>query len=496
MLNTEIELNYFHSVGACVHGPKVKFLKISAFKGSAQNKESGNRANGSEVAKNSVNLSYVPKESGETIMESPKFHSVPVSYTSDGNGGIAGSPAIHKLFKKWLNMLRTDSPSQVADEILREPPSSEELQQTQNTVQTKEGHEILKPVWFHFLGLDATIKIPLLIFIPLYLAVNVIYGVDVSKELTPLWILGPLIVVFYINVLRVLWTLYVFSFKQTVKLTKNLPTYYLVASSYISQGKLKQDVEARVFQPVGSIKNLDYKELSRKRLKEFEEWFMDMYLDFVESIWPIILSLVRSPKVELHHNVQKLRNTKDFLILFFTEALFYCGVVVFLLLIDHLRRPMELECAENGGTTLVPHLGQRISSVATLVLSLIIPMVTMGLVWPWTGPAASATLAPYLVGIIVQFAFEQYAKYRNSPSWPVIPIIFQVYRLHQLNRAAQLVTALSFTVKGAEMTSHNLEISSSLGTLLNVLQFLGVICIWSLSSFLMKFYPFAGRTAE
>ncbi|OAY47806.1 uncharacterized protein LOC110617173 isoform X1 [Manihot esculenta] len=185
----------------------------------------------------------------------------------------------------------------------------------------------------------------------------------------------------------------------------------------------------------------------------------------------------------------------DFLILFFTEALFYCGVAIFLLLIDHLRRPVELESAENGGTTLAS-MGQRISSVAALVLSLIIPMVTMGLVWPWTGPAASATLAPYLVGIVVQFAFEQYARYRKSPSWPVIPIIFQVYRLHQLNRAAQLVTALSFTVKGAEMTSHNLEISSSLGTLLNVLQFLGVICIWSLSSFLMKFYPSTGGTAE
>lgn len=46
------------------------------------------------------------------------------------------------------------------------------------------------------------------------------------------------------------------------------------------------------------------------------------------------------------------------------------------------------------------------------------------------------------------------------------------------------------------MTSHNLEISSSLGTLLNVLQFLGVICIWSLSSFLMKFFPPTARTAE
>ncbi|XP_050222001.1 uncharacterized protein LOC126672114 [Mercurialis annua] len=186
----------------------------------------------------------------------------------------------------------------------------------------------------------------------------------------------------------------------------------------------------------------------------------------------------------------------DFLILFFTEALFYCGVAVFLSLIDRLRKPIEAESAANVDTTLAPQLGQRISSVAALVLSLMIPLVTMGLVWPWTGPAASATLAPYLVGIVVQFAFEQYARYRKSPSWPVIPIIFQVYRLHQLNRAAQLVTALSFTVKGAEMTSHNLEISSSLGTLLNVLQFLGVICIWSLSSFLMKFFPSAAQTAE
>ncbi|XP_062170776.1 uncharacterized protein LOC133876503 [Alnus glutinosa] len=186
----------------------------------------------------------------------------------------------------------------------------------------------------------------------------------------------------------------------------------------------------------------------------------------------------------------------DFLILFFTEGLFYSGVAVFLLLIDRIRRPIEPDSATGTHRTLAPHIGQRISSVASLVLSLIIPMVTMGLVWPWTGPAASATLAPYLVGIIVQFAFEQYARYKKSPSWSVIPIIFQVYRLHQLNRAAQLVTALSFTVRGAEMTSHNLAINSSLSTLLNVLQFLGVICIWSLSSFLMRFFPSTAMTVQ
>ncbi|XP_023639591.1 uncharacterized protein LOC17877186 [Capsella rubella] len=173
----------------------------------------------------------------------------------------------------------------------------------------------------------------------------------------------------------------------------------------------------------------------------------------------------------------------DFLILFFTEALFYCGVAAFLLIIDRSRKSSEKVPTNNQ---LNPSkLGQRISSVATLVLSLMIPMVTMGFVWPWTGPAASATLAPYLVGIVVQFAFEQYARYRNSPSSPIIPIIFQVYRLHQLNRAAQLVTALSFTVKGAESTVNNLAIKKSLGTLLSVIQVLGVISIWSISSFLM-----------
>ncbi|XP_071689567.1 uncharacterized protein [Rutidosis leptorrhynchoides] len=185
----------------------------------------------------------------------------------------------------------------------------------------------------------------------------------------------------------------------------------------------------------------------------------------------------------------------DFLILFFTEALFYCGVAVFLFIVDHLHRPNEPVNTINS-TISSPKLVYRITSVAALVLSLVIPMVTMGLVWPWTGPAASATLAPYLVGIVVQFAFEQYAKYIKSPSWPLIPVIFQVYRLHQLNRAAQLVTALSFTVRGAETTPHNLAINSSLGMLLNVLQCLGVICIWSLSSFLMRFLPSSTITEQ
>ncbi|KAG6505237.1 hypothetical protein ZIOFF_037591 [Zingiber officinale] len=177
----------------------------------------------------------------------------------------------------------------------------------------------------------------------------------------------------------------------------------------------------------------------------------------------------------------------DFLILFFTEALFYTGVAIFVMLIDVLWRPIQTKLQKKLYVLKIQ--GLRLTSVVTSAMPLIIPLLTMGLVWPWTGPAASATLAPYLVGVVVQFSFEQYASRKTSPALPVIPIIFHVYRLHQLNRAAQLVSALSFSVRGTEITSHTTAISNSLGVLFTVLQILGVISIWSLSSFLMRFLP-------
>ncbi|MQL80399.1 hypothetical protein Taro_012839 [Colocasia esculenta] len=185
----------------------------------------------------------------------------------------------------------------------------------------------------------------------------------------------------------------------------------------------------------------------------------------------------------------------DFLILFVTEALFYAGVAIYVFVIDHVCGNRD-RVTHNIYGQMKTNFGLRVFSVAMLVLSLIIPLVTMGMVWPWTGPAASATLAPYLVGLVVQFAFEQYARYRKSTAWAIIPIVFQVYRLHQLNRAAQLVTALSFSVRGIESTAQTVAINNSLGTLLNVLQVLGVICIWSLSSFLMRFLPSSPTVVE
>uniref|UniRef100_A0A5B7AHV9 Embryo defective 2759 n=1 Tax=Davidia involucrata TaxID=16924 RepID=A0A5B7AHV9_DAVIN len=281
------------SVGApLVRGTKGKSLRISAFKGSAQNDELGGRSSGSKSAKNSVKLSYIPQESEETLTESPKEQNVPLSYASDSDERIAGSLAIQNLFKNWLALLRTPSPNQVVDEIL-EGPAPKERSEMQNGTQKKERSVILKAVWCYFLGLDATVKIPLLIFIPWYLAVNVVYGAEVSKELTPLWVLGPLIVALYIKMLRSICAFYVFSFKQTVKVVKNLPTYYLLAYNYIARGKLKEDVRAYFWQPVMNIKNLDYKELSKRKMKDLQVWAVEKYLDYVESIWPYYCRTIR-----------------------------------------------------------------------------------------------------------------------------------------------------------------------------------------------------------
>ncbi|XP_042953793.1 uncharacterized protein LOC122290252 isoform X3 [Carya illinoinensis] len=276
------------SVGASCKREKLKPSRISAFKGSAQNNESAGRASGSKVPENSVKL----KGSEDPVTESPKANDVPLSFISEANESIGSSPAIQKLFLKWLTMLHTQSPSQVVDGVLEEPPISE-LSKIQQVTQNKEREKILRAAWCYFLCLDATVKIPLLMFIPLYLAVNVVFGAEVSKELTPMWIFGPLIIALYIKMFRWLSTLYLSSFKLTVKVIKNLPTYYRVVYSYVACGKLTEDVQARVLQPVVTMKNVNYKEFSRKKLKELQERMVERYLDFVESIWPYYCWTIR-----------------------------------------------------------------------------------------------------------------------------------------------------------------------------------------------------------
>lgn len=270
--------------------PKGKSLKISAFKSNSQN-EPGGRVSGSKSLKSSVKLSYVPNESEETSVESPRAQNVPISYSAEADE-TTNYFAIQNIFKSWLTLLRTPSQNQVTNETVEEPYTTE-TSETQTMVQKKERVHVLKAIWCYFLSLDSTIKIPVLTFVPLYLAVTLVYGAEVSKELTPLWILGPLIVALYVKMLRGICALYVFSFKQTVNVVKNLPTYSLLAFNYIARGKFKEDIRLRLLQPFVDIKNLDYKEAAKRKAKDVEVYLVEKYLDFVESIWPYYCRTIR-----------------------------------------------------------------------------------------------------------------------------------------------------------------------------------------------------------
>ena len=128
---------------------------------------------------------------------------------------------------------------------------------------------------------------------PLYLAVNLVYGSEVSKELTPLWILGPIVAALYVKMLRGICSLYVFSFMQTVRIVKNLPAYCMVVHEYLFRGKLKEAMQKYAWQPLVDIKNMDYKEAMKRKLKGFQGWLKEKYLDFVESIWPYYCRTIR-----------------------------------------------------------------------------------------------------------------------------------------------------------------------------------------------------------
>ncbi|KAL2492614.1 embryo defective [Abeliophyllum distichum] len=281
------------SIGApLVLGPKSKVFKVSAFRGSTRHDESDSRASGSKSPKNPVKVSYV-QQSEESSLEPSKVQNiVPVPYTSTADEKTARLLAIQTLFKNWLLLLRTPSRNQPVDEVLEEP-SLAETSEKQNAVQKQERGGILKAIWCYFLGLDVTIKLTLLIFVPLYLAINLAYGAEVSKELTPLWVIGPLVVALYIKMFQAICGLYVFSFKQTVKVIKNLPKYFLVAYNYLVLGKLKEDILARTWKPLVDIKNMDYKEVTRRKLKDLGGWLMEKYLDYVESIWPFYCRMIR-----------------------------------------------------------------------------------------------------------------------------------------------------------------------------------------------------------
>lgn len=139
-------------------GPRPNLLRVSAFKSSARIDEgTGGVANGSKIPNYSAKL-----KDSDCCTETPKANNVPLCYASGANEDIAPSPAIQNLFKKWLELLRRQPVSQDVDGILEDLPTAE-MSDTQQESNKKESSEIFRRVWFHFMGLNAAVKLPLLI---------------------------------------------------------------------------------------------------------------------------------------------------------------------------------------------------------------------------------------------------------------------------------------------------------------------------------------------
>lgn len=129
--------------------------------------------------------------------------------------------------------------------------------------------------------------------IPFYLTVRMVYGAEVTRELTPMWVLGPLIVALYVKIIQGLCSLYVSSFMLSVRLVKNFPSYYRLVYNYIAEGKLKAYLHSCFWKPVEDVKNMDYKQLFARKMKQLQEWAVEKYLDYVESIWPYYCRTIR-----------------------------------------------------------------------------------------------------------------------------------------------------------------------------------------------------------
>ncbi|XP_061370694.1 uncharacterized protein LOC133313346 [Gastrolobium bilobum] len=170
------------------------------------------------------------------------------------------------------------------------------------------------------------------------------------------------------------------------------------------------------------------------------------------------------------------------------EALFYIGVAIFLHVADHVQRPYLQYSSKRWG--LITGLrGYLYTSFFTMGLKIIAPLLLLYVNWSVVRLTSVVAVAPFLVGCAAQLAFERSLEKRGSSCWPLVPIIFEVYRLYQLTRAARFTQTIMFTMKELPPTPDVAERIGALFAMIVTFQVLGAVCLWSLMTFLLRLFP-------
>uniref|UniRef100_A0A2P2KNR2 Uncharacterized protein n=1 Tax=Rhizophora mucronata TaxID=61149 RepID=A0A2P2KNR2_RHIMU len=170
------------------------------------------------------------------------------------------------------------------------------------------------------------------------------------------------------------------------------------------------------------------------------------------------------------------------------EAMFYTGLATFVLVTDRIQRPYLHFSPKRWG--LITGLrGYLTSAFFTMGFKVIAPFFVAYVTWPVLGLPALVAVVPFLVGCISQHAFETHLEKRGSSCWPLVPIIFEVYRIYQLTKATHFVEKVMFGMRRLPESAQLSEKQNALVAMVVTFQVLGVVCLWSLLTFLLRLFP-------
>lgn len=171
-----------------------------------------------------------------------------------------------------------------------------------------------------------------------------------------------------------------------------------------------------------------------------------------------------------------------------SEIMFYIGLATFLLVTDRVQRPY-LQYSTKRWSLITGLRGYLSSAFFVMGFKVIVPVFATFVTWPLLGVAGLVAVGPYLMGCLVQFIFEKVLEKRQSSCWPIVPIVFEVYRLYQLSKAMHFMEKLMYQMRGLPKSPELMEKSGALAAMIVTFEVLAVICIWSFLTFIQRLFP-------
>ncbi|KAL0438623.1 UNVERIFIED_CONTAM: hypothetical protein Slati_2345300 [Sesamum latifolium] len=173
---------------------------------------------------------------------------------------------------------------------------------------------------------------------------------------------------------------------------------------------------------------------------------------------------------------------------FSTEVIFYAGLATFLLVTERIQKPY-LQFSPKRWSLITGLRGYLTSAFFTMGFKVCAPLIAVYVIWPVLGLPALVSVAPFLAGCLAQYAFERLLDRNGSSCWPLLPIIFEVYRIYQLTRATSFIEKLIYGMREASVTPAVLDRTGALVSMIVTFRILGLVCLWSLLTFLLRLFP-------